>query len=72
MASYKHLDDLNFFVFSQNFDYLTNQDTKAEPLVELDESIKLKLQQMLKEPDTDADIMWITVSQTWVRKMNKK
>lgn len=38
------------------------QETKPEPLTGLDESTRQKLQDMLKEPDIDAIILWITVS----------
>lgn len=48
------------FIF-QNFDYLTKDETKPEKL-ELDESTKQKLEQMLTEPDIEADISWIEVS----------
>lgn len=47
--------------FSQNFDYLTNQETKQEPVAGLDEGTKRKLQEMLKEPEIDAIILWINV-----------
>lgn len=45
----------------QNFDYLTKHETKPEKL-ELDETTKQKLEQMLTEPDIEADIAWIEVS----------
>ncbi|CRK98546.1 CLUMA_CG011897, isoform A [Clunio marinus] len=47
------------FLKENNFDYLTSMETKAEPLVLLDEATKQKLQEMLKDPDVDAIILWI-------------
>lgn len=46
----------------QNLEYLTTQETKPEPMAEIDHNTIQKLQWMLKDPDTEANILWITVS----------
>lgn len=46
----------------KNFEYLTKQETKPEPLVELDETTRQKIQELLKDSDADANILWIVVS----------
>lgn len=48
------------FIF-QNLDYLTKHETKSEKL-ELDESTRQKLHKIISEPDIEADIAWIEVS----------
>lgn len=58
--NFQRHNQLIFFYF-QNFDYLTTRNKTPEPLVELDESIRKKIQEMVKSPDIDADILWIEV-----------
>jgi hypothetical protein len=57
------LEDFVDLLPSQNFDYLTKPEKKAEPLVPLDKNTRKKLHEMLKNPENDVDtiIMWIQV-----------
>lgn len=50
---------LDEFLKENNFDYLTMQESNPEPLVEFDETTRQKLEEMLKNPDVDAIIVWI-------------
>ena len=50
------------FFFTQNFDYLTMKETAQPEKFELDNDTKEKLSEMMRNPDVDADILWIEVS----------